>query len=148
MPLNRGICCPQAVVDQLTTCVGSLPADQEPRWTLDEAGGRRSPCRGARPARRHLPPARGRRSRRPARRHRCPASPRLRASARLGSARLGSARLGGARPVMAASVFCCLRWCRDGGAGHIPLKEMPAVQLDTQRMGERSGLCGCEGWRG
>uniref|UniRef100_A0A8V0XC34 SPRY domain-containing protein 7 n=1 Tax=Gallus gallus TaxID=9031 RepID=A0A8V0XC34_CHICK len=35
---------------------------------------------------------------------------------------------------MAASVFCCLRWCRDGGAGHIPLKEMPAVQLDTQRM--------------
>uniref|UniRef100_A0A8V0XLM6 SPRY domain-containing protein 7 n=1 Tax=Gallus gallus TaxID=9031 RepID=A0A8V0XLM6_CHICK len=36
---------------------------------------------------------------------------------------------------MAASVFCCLRWCRDGGAGHIPLKEMPAVQLDTQRMG-------------
>lgn len=94
MPLNRGICCPQAVVDQLTTCVGSLPADQEPRWTLDEAGGRRSPCRGARPARRHLPPARGRRSRRPARRHRCPASPRLRASARLGSARLGSARRG------------------------------------------------------
>lgn len=68
VPLNRGICCPQAVVDQLTTCVGSLPADQEPRWTLDEARGRRSPCRGARPARRHLPPARGRRSRRPTRR--------------------------------------------------------------------------------
>lgn len=40
---------------------------------------------------------------------------------------------------MAASAFCCLRWCRDGGAGHIPLKEMPAVQLDTQRMGERGG---------
>uniref|UniRef100_A0A8C0S115 SPRY domain-containing protein 7 n=1 Tax=Canis lupus familiaris TaxID=9615 RepID=A0A8C0S115_CANLF len=36
---------------------------------------------------------------------------------------------------MAASVFCCLRCCRDGGAGHIPLKEMPAVQLDTQHMG-------------
>ncbi|XP_037749317.1 SPRY domain-containing protein 7 isoform X1 [Chelonia mydas] len=36
---------------------------------------------------------------------------------------------------MAASVFCCLRWCGDGGAGHIPLKEMPAVQLDTQHMG-------------
>ncbi|XP_074769509.1 SPRY domain-containing protein 7 isoform X2 [Athene noctua] len=36
---------------------------------------------------------------------------------------------------MAASVFCCLSWCRDGGAGHIPLKEMPAVHLDTQRMG-------------
>ncbi|XP_040398431.1 SPRY domain-containing protein 7 isoform X2 [Cygnus olor] len=35
---------------------------------------------------------------------------------------------------MAASAFCCLRWCRDGGAGHM-LKEMPAVQLDTQRMG-------------
>uniref|UniRef100_A0A8C0DD91 SPRY domain containing 7 n=1 Tax=Balaenoptera musculus TaxID=9771 RepID=A0A8C0DD91_BALMU len=36
---------------------------------------------------------------------------------------------------MAASVFCCLRCCRDGGTGHIPLKEMPAVQLDTQHMG-------------
>ncbi|KAM9652601.1 SPRY domain-containing protein 7 isoform 2-T2 [Morphnus guianensis] len=36
---------------------------------------------------------------------------------------------------MAASVFCCFSWCRDGGAGHIPLKEMPAVHLDTQRMG-------------
>ncbi|XP_032729989.1 SPRY domain-containing protein 7 isoform X1 [Lontra canadensis] len=35
---------------------------------------------------------------------------------------------------MAASVFCCLRCCRDGGTGHIPLKEMPAVQLDTQHM--------------
>nr|XP_054109360.1 uncharacterized protein LOC108591336 isoform X2 [Callithrix jacchus] len=33
---------------------------------------------------------------------------------------------------MAASVFCCLPCCRDGGTGHIPLKEMPAVQLDTQ----------------
>lgn len=38
---------------------------------------------------------------------------------------------------MAASVFCCFSCCRDGGAGHIPLKEMPAVHLDTQRMGER-----------
>ncbi|KAM9389285.1 SPRY domain-containing protein 7 isoform 2-T2 [Phaethornis superciliosus] len=36
---------------------------------------------------------------------------------------------------MAASVFCCFSWCRDGGGGHIPLKEMPAVHLDTQRMG-------------
>ncbi|KAL0614945.1 SPRY domain-containing protein 7 [Plecturocebus cupreus] len=36
---------------------------------------------------------------------------------------------------MAASVFCCLPCCRDGGTGHIPLKEMPAVQLDTQHMG-------------
>ncbi|KAM4681914.1 SPRY domain-containing protein 7 isoform 2-T3 [Amazona ochrocephala] len=36
---------------------------------------------------------------------------------------------------MAAYVFCCFSWCRDGGAGHIPLKEMPAVHLDTQRMG-------------
>ncbi|XP_074004366.1 SPRY domain-containing protein 7 isoform X2 [Numenius arquata] len=36
---------------------------------------------------------------------------------------------------MAASVFCCFSWWRDGGAGHIPLKEMPAVHLDTQRMG-------------
>uniref|UniRef100_A0A8C6I0F5 SPRY domain-containing protein n=1 Tax=Mus spicilegus TaxID=10103 RepID=A0A8C6I0F5_MUSSI len=36
---------------------------------------------------------------------------------------------------MAASAWCCLRCCRDGGTGHIPLKEMPAVQLDTQHMG-------------
>uniref|UniRef100_A0A4X2LHD4 SPRY domain-containing protein n=1 Tax=Vombatus ursinus TaxID=29139 RepID=A0A4X2LHD4_VOMUR len=36
---------------------------------------------------------------------------------------------------MAASVFCCLRCCGDAGTGHIPLKEMPAVQLDTQHMG-------------
>ncbi|XP_051688238.1 SPRY domain-containing protein 7 isoform X1 [Oryctolagus cuniculus] len=36
---------------------------------------------------------------------------------------------------MASSVWCCLRCCRDGGTGHIPLKEMPAVQLDTQHMG-------------
>ncbi|XP_015278277.1 PREDICTED: SPRY domain-containing protein 7 [Gekko japonicus] len=35
------------------------------------------------------------------------------------------------------SVWCCLRWacCGEGGGGHIPLKEMLAVQLDTQRMG-------------
>lgn len=37
---------------------------------------------------------------------------------------------------MASSVWCCLRCCRDGGTGHIPLKEMPAVQLDTQHMGK------------
>uniref|UniRef100_A0A8C6DRC1 SPRY domain-containing protein 7 n=1 Tax=Moschus moschiferus TaxID=68415 RepID=A0A8C6DRC1_MOSMO len=36
---------------------------------------------------------------------------------------------------MPASVFCCLRCSRDGGMGHIPLKGMPAVQLDTQHMG-------------
>ncbi|XP_044521983.1 SPRY domain-containing protein 7 isoform X3 [Gracilinanus agilis] len=36
---------------------------------------------------------------------------------------------------MAASVFCCLRCCGDSGSGHIQLKEMPAVQLDTQHMG-------------
>ncbi|XP_054241444.1 SPRY domain-containing protein 7 isoform X2 [Indicator indicator] len=36
---------------------------------------------------------------------------------------------------MAASVFCCCPCCKDGGDGSIPLKEMPAVQLDTQRMG-------------
>lgn len=46
---------------------------------------------------------------------------------------------------MAASVFCCFSWCRDGGAGHIPLKEMPAVHLDTQRMGERGGAAAA-GW--
>lgn len=42
----------------------------------------------------------------------------------------------GGASVMAASAFCCLRCCRDGGTGHVPLKEMPAVQLDTQHMGE------------
>ncbi|XP_012890274.1 PREDICTED: SPRY domain-containing protein 7 [Dipodomys ordii] len=42
----------------------------------------------------------------------------------------------GSPGAMAASVFCCLRCCRDGGTGHIPLKEMPAVQLDTQHMGK------------
>uniref|UniRef100_A0A8C4MI28 SPRY domain containing 7 n=1 Tax=Equus asinus TaxID=9793 RepID=A0A8C4MI28_EQUAS len=36
---------------------------------------------------------------------------------------------------MAALGFCCLRCCRDAGTGHIPLKEMPAMQLDTQHMG-------------
>ncbi|XP_063452043.1 SPRY domain-containing protein 7 isoform X1 [Pan paniscus] len=40
---------------------------------------------------------------------------------------------------MATSVLCCLRCCRDGGTGHIPLKEMPAVQLDTQHM--EMGFC-------
>uniref|UniRef100_A0A6J0U293 SPRY domain-containing protein 7 n=1 Tax=Pogona vitticeps TaxID=103695 RepID=A0A6J0U293_9SAUR len=36
-----------------------------------------------------------------------------------------------------SSVWCCLRWgcCEEGGGGHIPLKEMPSVLLDTQRMG-------------
>lgn len=48
---------------------------------------------------------------------------------------VGAAASGG-RCAMAASVFCCLRCCRDGGTGHIPLKEMPAVQLDTQHMGK------------
>ncbi|XP_035154136.1 SPRY domain-containing protein 7-like [Callithrix jacchus] len=48
---------------------------------------------------------------------------------------------------MAASVFCCLPCCRDGGTGHIPLKEMPAVQLDTQhralaRGATVTGSCG------
>ncbi|XP_029458688.1 SPRY domain-containing protein 7 [Rhinatrema bivittatum] len=49
--------------------------------------------------------------------------------------RFGTGRERG-RPLLSmASAFCCLRWCGDGGAGHIPLKEMPAVQLDTQHMG-------------
>ena len=32
---------------------------------------------------------------------------------------------------------CCLGCCGDGGPGHIPLKEMPTVQLDTHHMGKR-----------
>ncbi|OCT93050.1 hypothetical protein XELAEV_18016117mg [Xenopus laevis] len=34
-----------------------------------------------------------------------------------------------------ANVLCCFRCCVDDASGHIPLKEMPAVQLDTQHMG-------------
>uniref|UniRef100_A0A8D0KN74 SPRY domain containing 7 n=1 Tax=Salvator merianae TaxID=96440 RepID=A0A8D0KN74_SALMN len=39
--------------------------------------------------------------------------------------------------VPAGSMWCCLPWacCGEGGTGHIPLKEMPSVALDTQRMG-------------
>lgn len=37
---------------------------------------------------------------------------------------------------MAAMFTCCLGCCGDGGSGHIPLKEMPTVQLDTHHMGE------------
>lgn len=36
---------------------------------------------------------------------------------------------------MAAMFTCCLGCCGDGGSGHIPLKEMPTVQLDTHHMG-------------
>lgn len=38
------------------------------------------------------------------------------------------------------ALSCCLRWCGNGGSGHIQLKEMPAVQLDTQHMG-KSASC-------
>lgn len=37
---------------------------------------------------------------------------------------------------MAAMFTCCLGCCGDGGSGHIPLKEMPTVQLDTHHMGK------------
>lgn len=37
---------------------------------------------------------------------------------------------------MAAMFTCCLGCCGDGGTGHIPLKEMPTVQLDTHHMGK------------
>ncbi|CAJ0931673.1 unnamed protein product [Ranitomeya imitator] len=55
------------------------------------------------------------------------------------TAGLGSSRSPG-RPavgavVAAAMSFLCCWCCGDGGSGHIPLKEMPAVQLDTQHMG-------------
>ncbi|KAI1885378.1 hypothetical protein AGOR_G00219520 [Albula goreensis] len=53
---------------------------------------------------------------------------------------------------MAALFTCCLGCCGDGGSGHIPLKEMPAVQLDTHHMGTdvvivKSGrrICGTGG---
>uniref|UniRef100_A0A3Q1EVR7 SPRY domain containing 7b n=1 Tax=Acanthochromis polyacanthus TaxID=80966 RepID=A0A3Q1EVR7_9TELE len=36
---------------------------------------------------------------------------------------------------MAAMFTCCLGCCGEGGTGHIPLKEMPTVQLDTHHMG-------------
>lgn len=45
-----------------------------------------------------------------------------------------------------SSIWCCLRWaacCGEGGAGgHIRLKEMPAVQLDTRRMGKERAAAG------
>lgn len=37
---------------------------------------------------------------------------------------------------MAAMFTCCFGCCGEGGPGHIPLKEMPTVQLDTHHMGE------------
>uniref|UniRef100_A0A8C7LVQ9 SPRY domain containing 7b n=1 Tax=Oncorhynchus mykiss TaxID=8022 RepID=A0A8C7LVQ9_ONCMY len=53
---------------------------------------------------------------------------------------------------MAALFTCCLGCCGDGGTGHIPLKEMPNVQLDTHHMGTdvvivKSGrrICGTGG---
>ncbi|XP_041098041.1 uncharacterized protein LOC121309192 [Polyodon spathula] len=56
------------------------------------------------------------------------------------------------KAIMASVLGCCLRWCGDGGSGHVPLKEMPAVQLDTHHMGTdvvivKSGrrICGTGG---
>ncbi|XP_035029873.2 SPRY domain-containing protein 7 [Hippoglossus stenolepis] len=53
---------------------------------------------------------------------------------------------------MAAMFTCCLGCCGDGGSGHIALKEMPTVQLDTHHMGTdvvivKSGrrICGTGG---
>ncbi|XP_020504021.3 SPRY domain-containing protein 7b [Labrus bergylta] len=53
---------------------------------------------------------------------------------------------------MAAMFTCCLGCCGDGASGHIPLKEMPTVQLDTHHMGTdvvivKSGrrICGTGG---
>ncbi|CAL9690007.1 unnamed protein product [Knipowitschia caucasica] len=53
---------------------------------------------------------------------------------------------------MAAMFTCCLGCCGDAGSGHIPLKEMPTVQLDTHHMGTdvvivKSGrrICGTGG---
>lgn len=31
---------------------------------------------------------------------------------------------------------CCMEWCGDTGSGHVTLKEMPTVQLDTHNMGK------------
>ena len=43
----------------------------------------------------------------------------------------------GVNTIMANAMFtCCLNCCGDGGSGHIPLKEMPTVQLDTHHMGK------------
>ncbi|NXG50477.1 SPRY7 protein, partial [Psilopogon haemacephalus] len=36
---------------------------------------------------------------------------------------------------MAALGFCCCPCCQGGDDDSVPLEEMPAVQLDTQRMG-------------
>lgn len=38
--------------------------------------------------------------------------------------------------VMAALVSCCFGCCEDNNRGHVTLKEMPTVQLDTHHMGK------------
>lgn len=37
---------------------------------------------------------------------------------------------------MAALVSCCFGCCEDNNRGHVTLKEMPTVQLDTHHMGK------------
>lgn len=37
---------------------------------------------------------------------------------------------------MASFFSCCLGCCGDNNSGHVILKEMPTVQLDTHHMGE------------
>lgn len=36
---------------------------------------------------------------------------------------------------MAGLVSCCFGCCEDNNRGHVTLKEMPTVQLDTHHMG-------------
>lgn len=37
---------------------------------------------------------------------------------------------------MAGLVSCCFGCCEDNNRGHVTLKEMPTVQLDTHHMGK------------
>ncbi|XP_012696071.1 SPRY domain-containing protein 7a [Clupea harengus] len=53
---------------------------------------------------------------------------------------------------MTSLLSCCMGWCGDSASGHVTLKEMPTVQLDTHHMGTdvvivKSGrrICGTGG---
>lgn len=39
---------------------------------------------------------------------------------------------------MASLFSCCLGCCGDASSGHVTLKEMPTVQLDTHYMGKHT----------
>lgn len=44
---------------------------------------------------------------------------------------------------MTSLFSCCMGWCGDTGSGHVTLKEMPTVQLDTHHMGKMTNSHSC-----